>query len=67
MRCVFPHPAVDLDDEAGFLRQWQERDRVEKTPFWVLPTNQSLEADDLPAPERHDRLIVEYKLVERRK
>lgn len=57
------HPFAQLDLKLGALEYRQESCRAEQTPLGVLPTNQCLEPDDLPAEQVHLGLVIKPKFA----
>ena len=57
------HPAADRLDQAALLGDRDELARVEQAALGMVPAHQRLEADDLAAAQRDDRLVVELELV----
>ena len=56
-------PERELSDESGGLRLGNELHRRHDPALWVLPSHKSLDAGQLPARDRDDRLVVEEEFV----
>src|SRR6185437_14335306 len=60
---LLEHPAPDLDDLTGLLGEPDEVGRLEQAARRMLPANECLDANDAPALELDDGLVVEDELV----
>ena len=60
---LLQHPTPERDDEAGLLRQSDERTGRHQPALRVRPADERLEADDALLLERDDRLVVQLELV----
>ena len=57
------HPAADRLDQAALLGDRDELAGVEQAAPRMVPAHQRLEAGDLAAAQRDDRLVVQRQLV----
>ena len=57
------HPAAERDDQAGILRDRDERRRRDGAAHRVLPAQQRLVAADLAGLQVEDRLVGERQLL----
>ena len=57
------HPRADLDDETALLGERQEPAWTEQAPVRMLPAEEGLQADDLPAHRIDRRLVMQDELV----
>lgn len=60
---LLEHPPAEIVDQAGLLGEGYELRRGHHTTLRMIPSRQSLEADDLAAIEQHLRLIVDREFV----